>query len=429
MVIVLMILSKVQKMNKKALLNIVCILCVVALGTLSCSSDSNQYLSYKATNNAPNSFASDHSLEPELSHDVASFIVHIPFGPVPFFASDGQIHLVYEILITNRSNNTIRFDLFEVLDDANQGHVLFSAQNAAISNLMTLISGGQDVHELQSNQTGIIYVDVPLNADSQVPDILVHRIVARNPDSPHNSDDVLGARIQVHSDINPPTLSPPALGDDWVSAEACCKRSHHRRGIPSFNGAIYLSQRFAIDFIQMVNGEIFKGDPAILSNWHVYGVELLAVADGVVTSVVNDQPDITPFQPNPNRLTKQTAAGNHVVVDLGNGLSYVFGHMQTGSVRVKEGDRVTKGQVLGLVGNSGNTDAPHLHVHVMTGPDIFQGRGIPYEFDNFTVTGSFPSIDDFIREPPGSPTNRVNSTPRILHNAYPLELDILNFGN
>jgi murein DD-endopeptidase MepM/ murein hydrolase activator NlpD len=179
----------------------------------------------------------------------------------------------------------------------------------------------------------------------------------------------------------------------------------------------------------MVNGELFNGDPTILNNWFVYGVELLAVADGVVTSVLNDQPDITPFLPNPNKLTKQTAAGNHVVVEMDNGLSYVFGHMQPGSVKVKVGDRVTTGQVLGLVGNSGNTDAPHLHMHVMTGSDIFQGRGIPYEFTNFPVTGSFPTIDDFIPEPPGPPINRTRVTPRTLQKAYPLELDILNFPN
>ncbi len=401
----------------------------VILTTIGYSSDSTVFLLNLTSAQVSNSVIAHNPLEPDQADAIASFIVQIPFGPVPVLASDGKVHLVYEILVTNRSARVIQFDSFQVLDDADRGRVLLTAQNTEIAELMTLISGEPDIRELQPSQTGIIYVDVPLTTTAQVPGILVHRIGGRDLDLDQPLDEVLGARVHVHSEIVAPILSPPALGDNWVSAEACCGRSHHRRGAPSLNGNVYLSQRFAIDFIQMVNGELFNGDPAILNNWFVYGVELLAVADGVVTSVLNDQPDITPFLPNPNKLTKQTAAGNHVIVDMGNGLSYVFGHMQPGSVRVQVGDRVTTGQVLGLVGNSGNTDAPHLHMHVMTGPDIFQGRGIPYGFANYTVTGSFPTIDDFIPEPPGPPINRINVTPRSVQKAYPLELDILNFPN
>ena len=81
------------------------------------------------------------------------------------------------------------------------------------------------------------------------------------------------------------------------------------------------------------------------------------------------------------------AAGNHVVVDIGEGRFAFYAHMQPGSVRVKVGDKVKTGQVLGLLGNSGNTDSPHLHFHVMDGPSPLVSNGLPFVFNSFTGQG------------------------------------------
>ena len=79
--------------------------------------------------------------------------------------------------------------------------------------------------------------------------------------------------------------------------------------------------------------------------------------------------------------TVQMAAGNHVVVDIGEGRFAFYAHMQPGSVRVKVGDTgQDQEQVLGLLGNSGNTDTPHLHFHVMDGPSPLVANGLPYVF-------------------------------------------------
>ena len=70
----------------------------------------------------------------------------------------------------------------------------------------------------------------------------------------------------------------------------------------------------------------------------------------------------------PPGLPIAEADGNFVVLDIGNGAFVLFAHMQPGSVTVKAGDKVKRGQVLGRVGNTGNSQAPHLHLHVMDGP-------------------------------------------------------------
>jgi murein DD-endopeptidase MepM/ murein hydrolase activator NlpD len=89
----------------------------------------------------------------------------------------------------------------------------------------------------------------------------------------------------------------------------------------------------------------------------------------------------------PADATIDMAAGNHVVVDIGEGRFAFYAHMQPGSVRVKLGDKIATGQVLGLLGNSGNTDSPHLHFHVMDGPSPLVSNGLPFVFTAFTGEG------------------------------------------
>jgi murein DD-endopeptidase MepM/ murein hydrolase activator NlpD len=89
----------------------------------------------------------------------------------------------------------------------------------------------------------------------------------------------------------------------------------------------------------------------------------------------------------PDGATIQMAAGNHVVVDIGQGRFAFYAHMQPGSLKVKVGDQVTTGQVLGLLGNTGNTDTPHLHFHIMDGPSPLLANGLPYVFTSFTGQG------------------------------------------
>ncbi|MFF7318640.1 M23 family metallopeptidase [Streptomyces albogriseolus] len=70
--------------------------------------------------------------------------------------------------------------------------------------------------------------------------------------------------------------------------------------------------------------------------------------------------------------------GNHVVLDLGDGVYALYAHLRRGSLTVREGDRVHAGQVLAQVGNSGNSTEPHLHFQLMDGPDPDTARGIPF---------------------------------------------------
>jgi murein DD-endopeptidase MepM/ murein hydrolase activator NlpD len=83
----------------------------------------------------------------------------------------------------------------------------------------------------------------------------------------------------------------------------------------------------------------------------------------------------------------QIAGGNYVVVDIGRGRYAFYAHLQPGSLEVKVGDKVKTGQQLGKLGNTGNTDAAHLHFHVMDGPSPLLSNGLPFVFTSFEGEG------------------------------------------
>jgi hypothetical protein len=81
--------------------------------------------------------------------------------------------------------------------------------------------------------------------------------------------------------------------------------------------------------------------------------------------------------------------GNQVVLEVAPNQFLFLCHLQPGSITVKKGDRVTKGQVVGRVGNSGNTSEPHLHIHLQHGSDPDFAEGIPLYFHDYRVGDLF----------------------------------------
>ncbi len=146
------------------------------------------------------------------------------------------------------------------------------------------------------------------------------------------------------------------------------------------------SQRFAMDLLVFKEGKSHAGDGKRCEDYFAWGRKILAPADGKVVAAVDGQDDATPgvmMQPGTGN-----PAGNHVVLDHGNGEFSLLAHFRKGSLRVKAGDTVKAGQYLGLCGNSGNTSEPHLHIHLQTGPD-FPGatEGLPMAFTDFLADG------------------------------------------
>lgn len=139
------------------------------------------------------------------------------------------------------------------------------------------------------------------------------------------------------------------------------------------NHQVAQAQHHALDIVQLRGGRSHARDGAALEDYYAFGQPLLAPADGIVTSVVDVYPD-----QRIGTVNLKHQEGNQVVVDVGTGHYVVFAHIMRGSPRVEVGDRVRRGQAMARVGNSGNSDQPHLHLQVQNRPtlDVFDpGEG------------------------------------------------------
>ena len=142
------------------------------------------------------------------------------------------------------------------------------------------------------------------------------------------------------------------------------------------------SQRFAHDIVMVKDGKTHAGEGKALADYYCYGQPILAPADGSVVTATDSLSDQAIGTSNPLH-----AAGNHVVLDHGDAEYSLLAHLQPHSLRVKPGQKVKRGDVLGLAGNSGNTSEPHLHVHLMNAPNMADADGLPMPFDGYMLDG------------------------------------------
>ncbi|MGH2349065.1 MAG: M23 family metallopeptidase [bacterium] len=310
--------------------------------------------------------------------------------PSPVRGTDGLVYLQYELLLTSYSRGTFEVERIEVLD-ARTGRVVSDVSGAAVQTRLRSFGGEQRNAVLQPAQTAFALLFPTFRAMADVPRTLTHRVTLK----PQRVSAILGRRVllagaRIGVDPRPPlVLGPPLEGAGWYATGSCCLKVHAGAILP-INGRLFIAQRYAIDWIRLDGrGRAYVGDPNLPASWLGYGARLLAVRSGTVVSVLDGLPERVPGQ-LPADTTLQNATGNHVVLDVGGGYFVFYAHMQPGSVRVKLGQRVRQGQMLGLLGNSGNTSAPHLHLHVMDSPSPLASQPRAYVFARVTVRGKVP---------------------------------------
>ena len=142
-------------------------------------------------------------------------------------------------------------------------------------------------------------------------------------------------------------------------------------------------QRWAYDLVVTRDGRTFRTDGVALDDYLAYGLPVYAPAGGAVFAALDGEPEVAIGAPR----WGLAGLGNHVGIEVAPGEFLFVGHLQPGTVTVGVGDRVTAGQQLGLVGNSGNSSEPHVHLHLQDSPRPWFGEGIPFHFHGYQHAG------------------------------------------
>lgn len=239
------------------------------------------------------------------------------------------------------------------------------------------------------------------------------------------------------------TITFPVPEGIWLAEGAPGSTSYHTRAIFPYPEPQYDTtqegylvgnnpQRYAIDYARIEEGLPYKNDGSSLEDWYCYNQPVTAVESGTVLYTKNTIPDHQTPGEYDYDITTENVTGNVVYIEHADGTISTYCHLIPNSVTVTVGDVVATGDEVGRLGNSGNSSAPHLHMHLLTNPegksieayeDGLYFESLPYVFPQFKKLGQLPP--GYLDVPPLSPFSPSEDTD--FTQKLPSESDVIQF--
>ena len=233
-------------------------------------------------------------------------------------------------------------------------------------------------------------IQLPVPLDKTPPVKISERLVFR--DTVSNNDVIVsGGVFTPRYSETPLVIASPVKGTKWMFINQSTNE-YHFYSMMFIGGKIGTGERFAFDNMQLNDtyDKFYQGDPTQNSSYFCYRDSLFAVADGTVIATSDTMTENDGNTHNHlNFKAPIDYAGNYMIIDIGNGHYAMYAHCVPHSIKVKAGDRVKEGDFLALLGNAGNSDAPHLHFQVGDAPDFFMCNGLPFVLKKFTKIGEW----------------------------------------
>jgi hypothetical protein len=349
--------------------------------------------------------------------------------PLATVGTDRRTHVEYDLIITNVFPEDVTLTSVDVRAG---GRTILQMTGDALAAHTTASLGGDPSSVIPASTTKILQVDITLPASTirRLPRHVGNHIsYALSPNSALaafvGSETVHAPRLKV--DRDPVTVvAAPLRGPGWWMVNACCdSTAPHRETVFSLNGTYTAFEMFAADIVQVVDGAFATGDGSQLTDYVGFGQTVYSAAPGKVVATENDRPDapLTASQfGNPTVTNPSQLAGNHAVVRIAPHVYAVYAHLQPGSVRVHAGEKIGAGEVIGLLGNSGNSSVPHLHFGLNDTKDVLDSDSLPFVIDRMHFAGNATFAGDPV------PTMTLTGTPADMHDTYPLNTALVDFA-
>ena len=356
--------------------------------------------------------------------------VRVGVAPTPFSGSDGQTHLAYELIVTGLSGaNGARLERVEVFGESDAKPLISYASSDLDQRVMQPEADPKVRYGrlVPSGTTALIHVWITFVKDQVVPRALRHSFLISAEDG--SAVSAGEARVDVRA-ATPLIIGRPFRAGAWLAHNGPGQHRSPHWGSALVNGrGARIPQRYGIDFIGVdEKGRAVRGDFRKSTNedWFGFGSEILAVADGIVYAARDGLPDNPPLvePPRPSSPSATDTYGNYAIIEVDDRTFVHYAHLQRDSVAVKVSQRVRRGQVIGRLGNSGNTNGAHLHFNITDGASPEAAQGLPFVFDTFESLGRTTAGIALGAEP--SPA-KAQFSPSKHENALPLDGAVVRF--
>ena len=320
--------------------------------------------------------------------------IQVPVNPT-IVNIGGQRSIYYELHITNFAKDTLEIMSLAVLNAADSS-VIRNLDNASLRKHFTRIGKISNVSGslLPPGAMSVIFLEVGLPGTTTLKS-LIHHLTLDILQNNQRTEVLITGGTTVLKNQPPVILGPPLLEGPWAAVYDPEWSTGHRRVFYTVDGLAKLPGRFAIDFIKLDSaGKLAAGDENVIRNWHGYAADVLAVSDGTITSVRNDVKE-TPTLSDYIPALPENATGNYISLEVGDKQFVFYEHLKPGSISVKPGQKVRKGQVIASLGFTGQTTGPHLHLHVADKDSPLGAEGLPFEFEHFRLLGSYIDFSNF----------------------------------
>lgn len=353
------------------------------------------FLIFTSCQNEPNSKIENEEAQNARHHKLKTS--DFPLETNVSFLSDliqanNKSYLVYELNIFNNYKDIIVLEKVEICNLISPKLPIATFDSIYINNNFERpgLKNENDLNHLASNQFGVLNLNLEFIDQNKIPEKIFHRLHFKIQKG--NGESI---KYAIETTIlETPSLTKLTIGLPFnKKGKWLYEAEGHKNSRFFLNGKVVYPQRFAIDWIYVENKKFAKNAIKKNEDWYGYGLEIVSVADGYVVDVKDSIIDNEPLSEQMAvRINGETIAGNYVIIDIGNDLYALYGHLIPNSLKVKIGDKIEKGQVIGLLGNSGNSDLPHLHFQLDNkGSMPMGGEGIPYHIKEFVQLKNYSS--------------------------------------
>ncbi len=318
---------------------------------------------------------------------------------------DGKPTVYYEIHLLNVAGDSVellKLDVFDAVDSS----VLVSIPTEELKKIYSRVGvfKADKKNILSPGAASVVYLEYALPNDK--PNVRpVHHLTFETSDSYGKKFRSVRIIPLTFTQKAPLILGAPLRTGPWIGIYEPTWERGHRRVLYTVNGKARIPGRFAVDFIRLdPQGRYAQGDNDSVKNWYGYGNDVLAVADGVVAATLDSFRESPTLSQHPKYSAEQ-ATGNYISMHIGANQVVFYEHLKPGSLRVKPGQWVKKGDVIASVGFTGQTTGPHLHLHVADADSPLGAEGVPFVFEQFTLLGSYTDFGNFGKLPWSSPTD------------------------